>query len=143
MYACSTIDLSNVWDGTIMEGRLEDYQTQFHTGKELGGHILGLLGDCRGLRVLDLGCGDGLLTQQILEGNTATDTDADPSTTDNAASAGVSVVGVDLDPAFVKAAQYAGLDARVGDGHDLTGFEDASFDRVFSNASIHWPANHK
>eukprot|EP00040_Diaphanoeca_grandis_P003107 m.279746 g.279746 ORF g.279746 m.279746 type:complete len:254 (+) comp143515_c0_seq1:74-835(+) len=104
-----------------MEGTLEDYQTQFHTGKLIGGEVMRMLGDCGGLRVLDLGCGDGLLTEQIKQN-----------------SANVKVVGMDADPVFIAAAKAKGLDAVVGDGHTLAGFGDGSFDRVFSNAALHW-----
>ena len=67
--------------------------------------------------ILDLGCGDGALTEKI-------------------AAAGARVVGVDSSPDFVEAAVKRGLDVRLMDGHDLS-FENA-FDAVFSNAALHW-----
>jgi SAM-dependent methyltransferase len=70
-----------------------------------------------GERILDLGCGDGTLTQQI-------------------AATGARVVGVDGSADFVAAAQAKGLDARVADAHALD-FEH-EFDAVFSNAALHW-----
>jgi len=100
-----------------MQGDLEDYQTHFHTGKIMGGPILNLLDAKPGMRVLDLGCGDGLLTQQI-------------------ADAGADVVGVDCDPAFVAAAKDRNLTVHICDGHHLDFSEE--FDRVFSNAALHW-----
>ena len=76
-----------------------------------------LLGSAPGERILDLGCGDGVLTERIV-------------------AAGATVVGVDADPAMVAAAVAKGLDARIGDGRRL-GFT-SEFDAVFSNAALHW-----
>lgn len=70
-----------------------------------------------GMRVLDLGCGDGVLTQSLM-------------------AAGCQVVGVDASPAFVEAARAKGIDARCVDGQSLD--FDAEFDAVFSNAALHW-----
>ena len=84
---------------------------------DLGGAVLDLLAARPGERILDLGCGDGALTKEI-------------------AALGARVVGVDASPDQVAAAQAAGLDAHVCDGHALT-FEN-EFDAVFSNAALHW-----
>jgi trans-aconitate methyltransferase len=83
----------------------------------LGAPVLALLDARPGERVLDLGCGDGVLTERIV-------------------AAGASVLGVDASEAMVAAAQARGLDARVGDGQRLA--FDAEFDAVFSNAALHW-----
>jgi SAM-dependent methyltransferase len=83
----------------------------------LGLPVLELLAPQPGERVLDLGCGDGVLTEKL-------------------ASLGCQVVGVDSSPAQVAAAQARGLDARVMDAQHLP-FE-AEFDAVFSNAALHW-----
>jgi len=79
--------------------------------------VLDLLKPLRGERILDLGCGDGVLTEKIAE-------------------AGASVVGVDAGPDMVAAARKRGLDARVMDGLRLD--FNAEFDAVFSNAALHW-----
>ena len=84
---------------------------------ELGQPVLELLAPRPGERILDLGCGDGVLTQRL-------------------AAAGASVVGVDASPEQVAAARQLGLDARVMDGAELE-FEN-EFDAVFSNAALHW-----
>ncbi len=84
---------------------------------ELGKPVIELLAPRAGERVLDLGCGDGALTQQLV-------------------ALGCEVVAVDSSPAQVEAARACGLDARVADGERLE-FE-AEFDAVFSNAALHW-----
>lgn len=84
---------------------------------DLGAPVVELLAPRAGERILDLGCGDGALTQKLVE-------------------LGCRVVGVDSSAAQIDAARRLGLDARVADGARL-GF-DAEFDAVFSNAAIHW-----
>ncbi len=70
-----------------------------------------------GEHILDLGCGDGVLTEKI-------------------AAAGAVVVAVDAAPEMVAAARGRGLDARIVAGQDLD--FDGIFDAVFSNAALHW-----
>ncbi len=84
---------------------------------DLGLPVLELLAPKAGERILDLGCGDGPLTEKI-------------------AAAGAEVVGIDGSAEQVAAAAARGLDARVGDGQALD-FE-REFDAVFSNAALHW-----
>lgn len=84
---------------------------------DYGSPVLELLDPRPGERILDLGCGDGVLTRQLAE-------------------RGCEVVGVDTSPDMIEAARGLGLDARVMDGHALE-FE-AEFDAVFSNAALHW-----
>lgn len=84
---------------------------------ELGADILTWLAPGPGERILDLGCGDGVLSLKLVE-------------------AGAHVVGVDTSPSLLEAARARGLDARFMDAQDLA-FE-AEFDAVFSNAALHW-----
>lgn len=70
-----------------------------------------------GERILDLGCGDGTLTEKLVE-------------------AGCDVVAVDQSEAMVAAARRRGLHAHVVDARRLD--FDAEFDAVFSNAVLHW-----
>jgi len=83
----------------------------------LGQKVAALLAPRAGERVLDLGCGDGVLTAEIV-------------------AAGAIVVGVDASPEMIAAARGRGLDARVMPGEALD--FAAEFDAVFSNAALHW-----
>ena len=76
-----------------------------------------LLAPRAGERLLDLGCGDGALTQKLVE-------------------LGCEVVAVDASAAQIEAARKLGLDARVMNAEDLPFREE--FDAVFSNAALHW-----
>jgi trans-aconitate methyltransferase len=84
---------------------------------DLGEAVLDLLNPKPGERILDLGCGDGALTEKI-------------------AAVGAEVVGVDGSPDMVSAAKRRGIDARVADAYSLN-FR-SEFDAVFSNAALHW-----
>jgi trans-aconitate methyltransferase len=95
----------------------EQYAQQARFVSDLGMPVVDLLVPRAGERILDLGCGDGLLTRKLVE-------------------LGCQVVGVDGSSAMIAAAQALGLDARVMDGQSLP-FE-GEFDAVFSNAALHW-----
>jgi SAM-dependent methyltransferase len=95
----------------------ERYQRHAAFVAELGLPVVERLALQPGERVLDLGCGDGRLTEAL-------------------AAAGCSVVGVDASAEQVRAARARGLDARVMDGEALP--FAAEFDAVFSNAALHW-----
>jgi SAM-dependent methyltransferase len=92
------------------------YATHARFVADLGAPLIDLLAAAAGERVLDLGCGDGALTERLVQ-------------------AGAEVVGVDAAPDLVEAAR-ARVDARLADGHDLPFANE--FDAVFSNAALHW-----
>ena len=84
---------------------------------DLGEPLLPLLDPKPGELILDLGCGDGALTEKIV-------------------SCGCTVYGVDSSFLQIQAAKRRGLRALVMDGHHFC--LKASFDAVFSNAALHW-----
>ncbi len=87
---------------------------------DLGEPVVDLLAPKKGERVLDLGCGDGVLTEKIV-------------------AAGCLVVAVDGSKEQVAAAKERGLDARVENAENLS--FSSEFDAVFSNAVLHWVKN--
>lgn len=99
----------------------DQYATHARYVAELGSPVLDLLAPQPGERILDLGCGDGVLTAKIKD-------------------LGCDVVGIDASVAMVEATQNLGITAQVMSGESL-GFEPASFDAVFTNAALHWMKN--
>jgi SAM-dependent methyltransferase len=93
------------------------YAANAHFVPALGQPVLELLQPRPGERILDLGCGDGVLTEKL-------------------AALGAKVIGVDSSPDMIAAACGRGIDARMMDARSLT-FEN-EFDAVFSNAVLHW-----
>jgi SAM-dependent methyltransferase len=95
----------------------ETYEKHAHFVPALGQAVLDLLAPKAGQRILDLACGDGVLTAKI-------------------AASGASVYGVDGSADMITAATARGLAAQVMDGMNLR--FDHEFDAVFSNAALHW-----
>jgi len=95
----------------------ETYARNGRFVSDLGVSVLAWLDARPGERILDLGCGDGVLTQKI-------------------AQSGACVVGIDASEQLIASARGRGLDVRLGRGEAL-GF-DREFDAVFSNAALHW-----
>jgi trans-aconitate methyltransferase len=102
--------LSQDWSAAV-------YAANAHFVPALGQPVLALLQPQPGERILDLGCGDGALTEKLV-------------------ALGAQVVGVDSSADMIAAARERGLDARIMDARSLT-FE-SEFDAVFSNAVLHW-----
>ena len=95
----------------------DSYAKEARFVSELGMPVIRLLAPKFHERILDLGCGDGYLAQQMML-------------------MGCDVVGVDSSRELVEAAKARGVDARVMNAEALT-FK-AEFDGVFSNAALHW-----
>ena len=103
--------MTQTWD-------TQAYETNGAFVHGLAGGVLEWLSAQPGERILDLGCGDGQLTQRI-------------------SSAGVWVTGVDASPDMVAAARSRGIAAQEASA-ELLPFGNQSFDAVFSNAALHW-----
>lgn len=84
---------------------------------ELGNPILELLAPTPNETILDLGCGEGRLTEKIAE-------------------TGAKVYGIDNSESMIKVARRRGLDVDVMSGENLKLQQE--FDAVFSNAALHW-----
>jgi SAM-dependent methyltransferase len=93
------------------------YEANARFVSDLGAPVLALLDPKPGERILDLGCGDGALTEAL-------------------AAAGADVLGVDASADMVAGARARGVRAEVADGHALP--FAGEFDAVFSNAALHW-----
>lgn len=102
---------------SLQQWHPESYEAMGRFVSDLGAPVLALLDPQPGERVLDLGCGDGALTEQLV-------------------ALGARVIGVDASAAMVAGARARGLEAQVLDGQELT-FK-AAFEAVFSNAALHW-----
>ena len=83
----------------------------------LAGEVLSMLDAKPGERILDLGCGDGALTERI-------------------AATGADVTGSDADASMLAAACARGLKTVEADMRVLS--FHGEFDAVFSNAALHW-----
>ncbi|MEM8951609.1 MAG: methyltransferase domain-containing protein [Pseudomonadota bacterium] len=97
--------------------KVDTYQQHAGFVPMLGAPVLDLLAPKPGERILDLGCGDGALTEKLV-------------------SVGAEVIGVDASEAMIEGARARGLDARRMDGAALD--FNGAFDAVFSNAALHW-----
>lgn len=95
----------------------ETYARNARFVSDLGMGVFELLAPQRGERVLDLGCGDGVLTAKLV-------------------AAGCRVIAIDSSAEQIGAARARGLDARRGRAETMP--FDAEFDAVFSNAVLHW-----
>ncbi len=83
----------------------------------MGMPVVELLGPRAGERILDVGCGDGVLTEALV-------------------AAGARVTGIDASPEMIAAARARGLDVAVVDAQALAFPPD--YDAAFSNAALHW-----
>src|SRR5262245_21019867 len=93
------------------------YARNARFASDLGAPVVELLAPKPGERILDMGCGDGVLTKKLAE-------------------LGADVVAIDSSPPQVEAARKLGLAAYVMPAEELPYEEE--FDAVFSNAVLHW-----
>jgi trans-aconitate methyltransferase len=96
-----------------------DYARNAAFVPRLGDAVLRLLDPRPAELILDVGCGDGALTQRIAE-------------------AGARVIGLDSSVEMVEAARARGIDAFVADAEAMDLEKYGKFDAVFSNAALHW-----
>jgi trans-aconitate methyltransferase len=101
---------AQVWNADV-------YRTNARFVSDLGIPVVELLAPRAGERILDLGCGDGVLTRQLQD-------------------MGCEIVGVDSSPELVEAAAALGLEVYLQDATAIEFREE--FDAVFSNAVLHW-----
>ena len=101
----------------LMNWDPETYSLHTPYVSELGRPVLDLLRPEAGERVLDLGCGDGALTIELVR-------------------RGCRVTGVDTNMEMAEAGRKLGLQVDIEDGHMLP--YEKEFDAVFSNAALHW-----
>lgn len=95
----------------------ERYQANARFVAHLACDAMDLLDPMPGERLLDIGCGDGYLSERLVK-------------------AGVELVGFDYSPELVAAARARGLDVRLGNAERL--YFHREFDAVFSNAALEW-----
>lgn len=111
-----TVNSASCWSPT-------DYANNAAFVPALGAAALALLDAGPGELILDLGCGDGVLTRRIVDG-------------------GARVIGLDASPEMVEVARSRGIDAFVADAQALDleaqALRFGQFDAAFSNAALHW-----
>jgi len=112
----STNKTGQTWD-------TEAYAANGRFVANLASDVVALLNPQPGEEILDLGCGDGALTEQL-------------------AATGAIVIGVDASPNMLAAARQRNLDSARGltfAHHDATALPyHHQFDAVFTNAALHW-----
>lgn len=96
--------------------RLDLYRKHARFVSDLSAPVVALLNPKPGERILDLGCGDGVLTRRL--------------------GLDCQVVGIDASPEFVMAARSLGLEVFERSAYEIDFQEE--FHAVFSNAALHW-----
>ncbi len=83
----------------------------------LGEPVVQVLNPKEGEKILDVGCGEGILTEKIIE-------------------SGAKVLGIDNSAELIAGAHERGINVAALDALEMT--FDNEFDAVFSNAALHW-----
>jgi 2-isopropylmalate synthase len=102
--------------------RHDTYSTHASFVSAFGVSVVDLLQVKPGERILDLGCGEGALAEQLRE-------------------RGADVLAVDSSPSMILAARSRGIAAFELSGEALPFARE--FDGVFSNAALHWMQNYE
>ena len=95
----------------------EKYEKNARFVSDYGEELIEWLNPQKNEYILDLGCGDGVLTKKISE-------------------YGCKVLGLDGSQKFVEAAGKLGINAVQGDAQNMNFGNE--FDAIFSNAALHW-----
>ena len=98
----------------------EKYEKNARFVSDYGKELIEWMNPKKDEYILDLGCGDGVLTKEISK-------------------YGCKVLGLDGSQKFVEATRKLGVDAIQGDAQNMN-FEN-EFDAIFSNAALHWMTN--
>lgn len=102
---------ANIWNA-------DDYSQKASFVSNLAFSLVDILDVKKDEKILDLGCGEGTLAIKMQN-------------------QGANVVGIDLSEEMVLKAKEKGIETYIMSVIDLK-FEDESFDKVFSNAVLHW-----
>jgi trans-aconitate methyltransferase len=102
---------------TVQIWNAEVYERNARFVSDLGMPVVHLLDPQPGERILDLGCGDGVLTKKL-------------------EAMGCELIGIDSSPDLVDAALKLGLNVLRRDATEMDFCGE--FDAVFSNAALHW-----
>ena len=100
-----------------MEWNVEDYNKNAYYVYQYGQDLLKLLAPKPKEYILDLGCGNGVLTEQI-------------------SLRGSNVIGIDASKEMVLAARTRGVETHTMEAEEINYHN--KFDAVFSNAALHW-----
>jgi SAM-dependent methyltransferase len=95
----------------------KDYAANAGFVPALGADVFALLDAQNGEDILDLGCGDGVLTARLMQ-------------------SGANVIGLEPDPSLAAAATARKITVLQQDAHDPFGVDQ--YVAVFSNAALHW-----